>query len=295
MEAFVWDIDPEIFRIGSFGPRYYGLMFALGFLVSYKMLEKVWAAENRSLESLSSLLMHFMVGTILGARLGHCLFYDPVYFLSNPLEILKIWKGGLASHGGTIGVMVAVWIYAKKNLDQPYGWLADRLAIVIPFGSGCIRVGNFFNSEILGKPTDLPFAVIFKKHDMIPRHPAMLYEAFCYFAIFAFVGYRYKKHGKDLRPGSQIGIILMAIFTARFFLEFVKENQVRFEDAMFLNMGQLLSIPFVIAGYLLYSGKYRRFMPSGYGFLEDGGALDNLIKKKDTKGQKPKKKKKKRK
>lgn len=264
MEYLVWDINPEIFKIGQFGPRYYGLMFALGFIVSFKIAERIWQKEHKDVESVSSLLVHVMVGTILGARLGHCLFYDPAYYLSNPLEILYIWKGGLASHGGTLGVIIAVWIYAKKNPDQPYGWLADRLATVFPFGAGCIRVGNFFNSEILGKPSEVPWAVIFKRHDLIPRHPAMLYEALAYFILFILLSWRYFKGKSPIRPGSQIGLMMIWIFTCRFFLEFFKENQVRFEDGMALNMGQILSIPFVLAGILLYTGQYRKFLPSGY-------------------------------
>lgn len=262
---FVWNIDPEIFTIGSFGPRYYGLMFALGFLISYKIVEVIWKAESRSVESVSSLLAHMMVGTIIGARLGHCLFYDPSYFLSHPLEILKIWKGGLASHGGTLGVMLSVYIYSRKQKDQPYGWIADRLATVIPLGSAFIRLGNFFNSEIIGTPSDLPWAIVFQRVDNIPRHPAMLYESFSYFLLFAITMFRYfKMDGKNMRPGSQIGFVLTGIFTARILLETVKENQVGFENGMILNMGQILSIPFVIAGILLMTGVYRRFMPSGY-------------------------------
>ncbi len=265
MEHFVWNIDPEIFRIGSFGPRYYGLMFALGFLISYRIAEIIWVREGRSKESLSSLLVHMMVGTIVGARLGHCLFYDPVFFLTNPIEILKIWQGGLASHGGTIGVMIACWIYSRKQDDQPYGWIADRIATVIPLGSGFIRLGNFFNSEILGKPSDLPWAIVFERIDKVPRHPAMLYEALSYFVLFGLVMFRYfKMDGKNMRPGSQIGFMLVWIFTSRILIEFVKENQVAFEDQMLFNMGQLLSVPFVIVGLLLATGVYMRFMPSGY-------------------------------
>lgn len=265
MEHFVWDIDPEIFKLGAFAPRYYGLMFATGFLLSYKIIEVIWRREGRDVESVSSLLVHMMVGTIIGARLGHCLFYDPAYFLANPLEILKIWNGGLASHGGTIGVMIAVWLYCRKNPSQPYGWLADRLATVIPLGSAFIRIGNFFNSEILGHPSDVPWAIVFKRIDNVPRHPAMLYEAGCYLLLFVIVCTRYFKFdGKNMRPGTQIGIVLTGIFTARIFLETVKENQVAFEDGMILNMGQILSIPFVIIGLLLWTGLYQKFMPTGY-------------------------------
>lgn len=291
MEHFVWDINPEIFTIGSFGPRYYGLMFAIGFLVSYRIVEVIWKREGKSVESVSSLLVHVMVGTIVGARLGHCLFYDPGYYLSNPLEILYVWKGGLASHGGTMGVMVAVFLYCKKNPDQPYGWLADRLATTIPFGAACIRIGNFFNSEILGRPSDVPWAVVFKRIDNIPRHPAMLYEALSYLILFSILMLRYFK-GPQIKPGSQIGLLLIWIFSSRIFLEFFKENQVAFEEGMILNMGQILSIPFVIVGVLLFTGAYQRFLPSGYDIkpATDGASGNSSSGSNGSKSQKKKRK-----
>ena len=275
MDYFIWNFDPEIFRVGSFGPRYYGLMFAMGFLVCYKVCEIIWKREKHDEELLSPLLVHLMLGTIIGARLGHCLFYDPVYYLSNPLRILKIWEGGLASHGGTLGCIISVWLFCRKHPNEPYGWIADRLATAIPFCAACIRIGNFFNSEIVGKATTVPWAIIFTRWDQAqklpptPRHPAMLYEAASYLILFAILMFRYFISKKPIKPGSQIGLMMIWIFGSRIFLEGFKENQKAFEDGLLLNMGQILSIPFVVAGVLLFTGLYRRWLPSGYAHLEN--------------------------
>lgn len=269
MGHLVWDFSPEIFKIGSFAPRWYGLMFAIGFMVGYSLMQKVFRIEGKNEEDLSSLLMHLMLGTIIGARLGHCLFYEPDYYLSNPLEILFVWRGGLASHGGTIGVLFSVWLYKLKHPDQGYIWLADRLAIGVAFTAGCIRVGNFFNSEILGKPSDVPWAMIFTAAgDNTPRHPAMLYEALSYFLLFAILFWMYFKTKAPQIKGRMIGLMLGGIFLARFLIEFVKENQVPFENELPLNMGQLLSIPFILLGALAYSGKLVEWFPwldTGFG------------------------------
>jgi prolipoprotein diacylglyceryl transferase len=262
MDAFVWDIDPEIFRFYFFAPRYYGLLFAIGFLVGYQIMKKIFLEEGRSEEDLSSLLLHLMLGTIIGARLGHCLFYQPEYYLRNPLEILMIWKGGLASHGGSIGVLFAVWLYKRKHPDQPYIWLADRLSIGVAFTAACIRLGNFFNSEIIGTPTDLPWAVVFARIDSIPRHPAMLYESLSYLTLFGVLWFLYRRQGPNIQPGRLIGLMLVWVFGSRFFIEFVKENQVPFEERMLLNMGQWLSIPFVLLGLILLSGLYAQWFPA---------------------------------
>ncbi|MGE0172208.1 MAG: prolipoprotein diacylglyceryl transferase [Oligoflexales bacterium] len=261
MDYFAWNFDPEIFRLqlGSFtlAPRYYGLMFAMGFLIGYQLLEKVYRKEGKNIESLSSLLGHMLVGTIVGARLGHCLFYEPGYYLSHPLEILAIWKGGLASHGGTLGILISVYFYTRKHRDQPYIWVADRLAPAIALTAAFIRIGNFFNSEIIGKPATVPWAVIFERIDAVPRHPAMLYESLSYLILFVITSLQYWKFNAARTPGRIIGFFFMWVFGSRILIEFVKENQVDFENAMALNMGQLLSIPFVIAGYLLFAGKIK--------------------------------------
>jgi phosphatidylglycerol:prolipoprotein diacylglycerol transferase len=262
MQHFIWDFSPEIFKLGAFAPRYYGLMFAIGFMVGYTITQKIFLKEGRPEEDLSSLLFHIMVGTIVGARVGHCLFYEPDYYLSHPLEILFVWRGGLASHGGTIGVLIALYLYRRKHLDQGYIWLADRLSIGTAFTAACIRIGNFFNSEILGKASDVPWAIIFAANgDNIPRHPAMLYEAAAYLVLFFILLWMYWKTNASQVKGRMIGLMLAWIYVARFFIEFVKENQVPFENGMPLNMGQLLSIPFIIIGLLLFSGKLVEWMP----------------------------------
>ncbi len=262
MSHLVWDFSPSIFEFHGFAPRYYGLMFAIGFMVGYNITARIFNKEGRNEEDLSSLLFHIMVGTIVGARLGHCLFYEPDYYLSHPLEILFVWRGGLASHGGTIGVLVALWLYKRKHPDQGYIWLADRLAIGTAFTACCIRIGNFFNSEILGKPSDLPWAIIFAANgDNTPRHPAMLYESLAYLVLFGVLMWMYWKTDAGKVRGRLIGTMLAWIYTARFFIEFVKENQVPFENGMVLNMGQLLSIPFVIIGILLATGQLVRWLP----------------------------------
>lgn len=260
MEHFVWNINPEIFRIGSFGPRYYGLLFACGFMVGYQIMRKIFLIEGHKEEDLSSLLFHMMMGTIIGARLGHCLFYEPEYYLSNPLQILMIWKGGLASHGGTIGVLLACYLYKRHHPDQGYLWLADRLSIGTAFTAACIRLGNFFNSEILGKPTDAPWAIIFSRVDQQPRHPSMLYESATYLVLFFILLALYFRQKEKLRPGLLLGTLLTWVFTARVFIEMTKENQVAFENDMLLNMGQLLSFPFILIGLLLATGLYRNII-----------------------------------
>ncbi len=261
MEHLIWDFQPEIFKLGSFAPRWYGLMFAIGFMVGYSVMAKIFVKEGRNEEDLSSLLFHVMLGTIIGARLGHCLFYEPEYYLSHPLEMLFVWKGGLASHGGTLGVIIAVWLYKRHHTDQGYVWLADRLSIAIAFTAGCIRVGNFFNSEILGKPSDLPWAIVFKTvGETVPRHPAMLYESVSYFILSGLLYWLYKKTEGKVR-GQMIGLMFVWIFTARFFIEFVKENQVPFENELPLNMGQILSVPFIILGMVAFSGKLLQWLP----------------------------------
>ncbi|NRA68430.1 MAG: prolipoprotein diacylglyceryl transferase [Pseudobacteriovorax sp.] len=262
MEHFVWNVDPEFVKWGFFTPRYYGLLFGLGFFVGYQIMRNIFRKEGHNEEELQSLLTYMVVGTIVGARLGHVLFYQPDYYLSNPLEILKMWKGGLASHGGTIGVLLACYLFRKKQPQHSYLWLADRLAITTAFVAGCIRTGNFFNSEILGKPWDGPWAIIFARVDNIARHPAMLYEAAAYFTLFVVLLLIYRKLKEKTPQGLLLGILLTWVFASRFVIEFFKENQVDFEAGMTLNMGQTLSIPFVVIGILFITGKIQIWVPS---------------------------------
>lgn len=256
-----WNVDPVIYWItDTFPLKYYGLFFMAGILLAFHIEKRIFAKENIPIEKLDKLFIYVVVGILLGARLGHCLFYDPSYYFANPLEILlpikKIGDSyqfigfqGLASHGGTIGVLVAIGIYCKKYKMNFLGVL-DKIAIVSTLVATFIRLGNFMNSEIYGKPTNGNWGVIFQRDDLIPRHPTQLYEAFSYLLIFGVLMLIYKNK-KEKPNGLILGVALVLIFFARFIIEFFKENQVGFEDGMTLNMGQILSIPFIITGLFL--------------------------------------------
>jgi prolipoprotein diacylglyceryl transferase len=187
LSYFVWNVDPEIFQVGPFAPRWYGLLFASGFVLGYLIMLQIYRNERRPEENLSSLFLYIFLGTLIGARLGHVLFYQPDYYLSRPWEILMIWQGGLASHGGFIGVLIALYFYLRQYNEMSVLELSDRLVIATLPAAGLIRIGNFFNSEILGVPTNLPWAVVFLRVDDIPRHPAMLYEALAYLLVFVLL------------------------------------------------------------------------------------------------------------
>jgi prolipoprotein diacylglyceryl transferase len=247
----VWKVDPEIFQLGPIAPRWYGLFFALGFVAGYFVLLRIYRNEKRQEENLSDLFVYVFLGTLIGARLGHVLFYQPDYYLPRPWEILMIWQGGLASHGGFTGVLIALYLYLKKHREMSFLELADRMAIAVMPAAGFIRLGNFFNSEILGVPTDLPWAIVFMKVDPIPRHPAMLYESLSYMLGFAAVYVAYWKTHIIKAPGCVLGVVLVFSFAARFLIEFAKEEQVWFEQGMLLNLGQLLSVPFIVIGLIL--------------------------------------------
>jgi prolipoprotein diacylglyceryl transferase len=261
-EIIKWNLDPVIYWItDSFPLKYYGLLFITGILLAHYVEKRIYIKENIPLENLEKLFIYIVFGTILGARLGHCLFYDPAYYFQNPIEILlpikKIGDSykfigfqGLASHGGTIGVLIAIGIYCKKYKIN-FLWVLDRIAIVAPIAAVFIRLGNFMNSEIYGKPTDGNWGVIFQRDDLIPRHPTQLYEAFSYLFIFAILMLIYMKGIKEKSNGLILGVFLVLLFSARFIIEFFKENQVGFENSMAINMGQILSIPFIIIGLIL--------------------------------------------
>jgi phosphatidylglycerol---prolipoprotein diacylglyceryl transferase len=253
MHHLVWNMAPDIVQFGPLRIRWYGLFFALAFLSGYLIMAQIYRREGRSLENLSDLFAYLFFGTIIGARLGHVLLYQPDYYLKHPWEILMIWQGGLASHGGFAGVMIAVFLYLKRYRDMSFLQLADRLAIPCLLAATLIRIGNFFNSEILGTPSNLPWAIVFVRVDNIPRHPAMLYEAGAYLLAFCALYVAYWKTTVIEFHGRILGITLVICFIARFMIEFVKENQAPFEEHLVLNMGQLLSIPFIVAGaYLIY-------------------------------------------
>ena len=249
ISSIFWNVSPEIMKLGPFSLRWYGLLFASGFVLGYLILTKIYKLEKKPLADLEQLSIYVILGTVIGARLGHCLFYDPVYYLSHPIEIIKVWEGGLASHGAAIGILISIYLITKKQKDKTMLWILDRLVIVVALGGALIRLGNLFNSEIIGRPADVPWAFIFARVDDIPRHPAQLYESFFYLITFVVLYFTYMKTNKKLLPGYLFGLALVMIFGFRFFVEFIKENQSPFEQGMILDMGQLLSIPFVIAGF----------------------------------------------
>ena len=258
IEFISWKASPEIFSIGNHGIRWYGLMFAVAFFTGYLIFKRFLRADKLTSEMVDSLLVHIAIGTIVGARLGHCFFYEPDYYLKNPLEILKIWKGGLASHGWAIGILLALWLYYRKY-KIPFLWLMDRIVIVVALACAFIRIGNFFNSEIYGLPTSLPWGVEFVRNTLydsttgallptVARHPTQLYEALSYFLIFIASFVFYRKRNMEIRDGFIFSVFMIALFSARFLIEFVKNDQVAFEAGLSFNMGQLLSLPFIFAG-----------------------------------------------
>lgn len=258
MNAYIiWDVSPILLKLGSLEIRWYGLLLAGGFFLSYLTLGKIFKKEGLSQEFLDKFAFSTVIWTVVGLRLGHVLFYEPEYYFARPLEILMVWQGGLASHGAVIGIISFVLYFTYKN-KVPVLWLFDRLAAVIPIAAGLVRIGNLMNSEIYGTPTDLPWAFVFVRDDMLPRHPSQIYEALVYLSLFVFFLWYYKKLEGKIPAGRFTGIILAVIFTARFFIEFVKDVQVDFEANMMLNMGQWLSIPFMIIGAALWIYSYKK-------------------------------------
>jgi phosphatidylglycerol---prolipoprotein diacylglyceryl transferase len=244
-----WDVNPEIFSIGFLSVRWYGLMFALSFILGYHMVEKTFKADKENLKWVESLLVYIVVGTIVGARLGHVFFYDWDYYSQNPFEIIKVWRGGLASHGGVIGIFIALLIFSKKVTHRNVFWTIDRVMIPTALASMFIRLGNLFNSEIYGVETTLPWGFIFERNgEVLPKHPTQLYEALAYFLTFLILRAIHRKTDAMKKTGMISGIFFILVFSARFFIEFIKEDQEAFEASMALNMGQWLSIPFVLAG-----------------------------------------------
>jgi prolipoprotein diacylglyceryl transferase len=243
-----WDPNPEIFRIGPIAIRWYGLLFASSFLVGYFIMRKMFRNEGIGDEVLDRLTIYMAVGTIIGARLGHCFFYEPKYYIQHPLEILQVWHGGLASHGAAIGIPLSVLIFAIRE-RRGFFWTMDRIAIVVALSGFFIRTGNLMNSEIYGVETSLPWGFVFlRNNELVPKHPTQIYEGLAYLMIFLLLLWMYWRKKGDVYRGLLISIFLVLVFTARFFIEFVKEVQVPWEAKMPLNMGQILSIPLVLIG-----------------------------------------------
>ncbi len=284
----LWNPDVVAFGLGPVEVRWYSLLWCIGLFAVYQLMHYLFKEQKLGEDKFEPMFLYCFLGILIGARLGHCLFYEPGYYLSHPMEMIlpmrKFPDGewhftgyeGLASHGGTLGLMIAIVLYSrsvKLNLMH----VLDNVAIVTPICACAIRLGNLMNSEIIGSPTDVPWAFVFERVDMLPRHPGQLYEALCY-AMFFFIGWfiyrlslkketieRYTSNATkplvDIRVGSgfYFGLCLFLIFFSRIFIELIKENQVDFESGMMFNMGQLLSVPFVVLGlYCMFGGKYCR-------------------------------------
>ncbi|MDD6130849.1 MAG: prolipoprotein diacylglyceryl transferase [Prevotellaceae bacterium] len=276
MLSIIWNPDVVAIDLGFIAIRWYSLCWALGLLAVYILMHRLFRQQRLSEEQFEPMFMYCFIGILAGARLGHCLFYEPGYFLNHPVEMLlpiretmnpERWTAwltwvptgnpkthwavtgyeGLASHGGTLGLMAALCLYARK-VKLPLLHVLDNVGIVTPVCAFAIRMGNLMNSEIIGRPTDVPWAFIFTRVDMLPRHPGQLYEALCYAAFFFVGGWLYRRFPKRVGTGYFFGLCLLLIFSSRILIEYTKENQEAFENGMLLNMGQLLSIPFVVLG-----------------------------------------------
>ena len=255
-----WNPSPEIFKIGPVAIRYYSLMFIIAFMLGLHLMKKIFIKDNISLDKLDSILIYVVVATLLGARIGHFLFYDPSFLIEKPLEVILPFQfspfkftgfAGLASHGAVIGVIIAMFIWSRKILKKPVLFILDRITVPVAIGGMFVRLGNLMNSEIIGKPTESDFGFVFKRlGEDFPRHPAQLYEAVCYLIIFVIVWYLYWKTDKKQQQGYIFGLFFVLLFSARFVVEFFKKAQVEGrEDWVFgLNTGQVLSIPFILIG-----------------------------------------------
>lgn len=261
-----WKFNPVFFSVGSFDIRYYGLMWALAILIGAKFFDNFCKREGLPPSVSESIFWYGTLATILGARLGHCLFYEPMNYLSRPWAIITEFRdGGLASHGAAVGLLIGLWLFSRRQ-KLPYIWSLDRIMIPVGIGGAVVRLGNLFNSEIVGCPTTLPWGFRFLRNypnlpvDAVPvQHPTQIYEALCYLVTFIVLCWLY--YGKDYgrrRPGILFGVGLIGVFLTRFFIEFIKEEQESFEQGMILDMGQLLSIPFIVLGiYMIWRGLSR--------------------------------------
>ena len=262
-----WNPAPEIFKIGSFAVRYYSLMFVIAFMLGLHLMKKIFIEEKIPLEKLDSMFIYVVIATLLGARIGHFLFYDPQFLLEKPLEVFLPFRfspkfeftgfAGLASHGAAIGIIISLYIFSRKVLKKPLLYILDRVVVVASIGGAFVRLGNLMNSEIIGKPTNSDYGFIFRRlGEDFPRHPAQLYEAFSYVVIFAILWFVYWKTNKKEKFGYLFGLYFVLMWSARFVVEFFKEAQVDERASWVLNTGQWLSIPLILVGvYLMFRKK----------------------------------------
>lgn len=287
MLAFVtWNADPVLFSLGFLTVRWYGLAFAVGFIVGYSVVARMFRHEGAPERWLGILLTYVVVATIVGSRLGHVLFYEWDYYSQHPGEILKIWNGGLASHGGTIANIIAVFLFSWLVAHKPASWTFDKLVIPIAFVGGLIRLGNLMNSEIYGGYTDLPWGFVFARNgETMPAHPTQIYEALCYFALFGLLMWMYWKRNAEERPWLITGVFFIGIFLPRFLIEYIKNVQVQSEYRMIaeygMNMGQMLSLPFIVLGvvlvaWALYNPRQHWSFPGKYAEELDAGGKNRM-------------------
>ena len=278
----VWDANPVLFSIDAFNLfgfqfpqfeiRWYGLLFAAGFLIGMQIMTRIFRKEGKPQEDLDALLIYMVISTVLGARIGHYLFYEPEVLFRNPLEVILPPYRGLASHGATIGILTALWLYSRRKSSrltgQTFLWTTDRIVIAVALAGACIRLGNLMNHEIVGLPTTVPWGFIFKYNNEfpvgVPRHPAQLYEALSCLTLFSILLAMWNRMREKTPRGLLLGIFLIWIFGLRFLFEYLKENQVAFENTLPLNMGQILSIPAVLVGiyFVWHSRRTPLPMPS---------------------------------
>ena len=270
VESIIWNVDPILVELGPLQIRWYGLMWGIGFILAYEMVSRMFKKDGYPDEWADKLFMYSIISTVLGARLGHCLFYEWDYYGANLLEILKIWKGGLASHGGVFAIILALVFYSKKVTRKNVWWLFDRLIPAVAVVCACIRFGNLMNSEIFGFPTDMPWGFEFvrsREWQMLYNvdgaaqacHPTQIYEMMYCITAFIVSWVMYHKYGAQKRIGLITGVSLLIFFGARFGLEFMKNPQVAEETSMPLNIGQLLSIPLILLGlYLIFTSGKRK-------------------------------------
>ena len=278
-----WNVDPVAFSLGALQVRYYGVLLVAGFVCAYYVLRAIFRREQLPQTLLDSLAFTTAISTIIGLRFGHCLFYQPDYYLAHPWEIIWPFSNGrftgfqgLASHGGAVGILLGLLWWSRKH-RQSFLWTMERIVIIVPLAGAFVRIGNLMNSEIYGDVTTVPWGFIFQhNHETLPKHPTQIYEALAYLAIFFFMWFLYTKKLPKLKPGTLFGIFLILLFGIRFIIEFIKEPQVGFEETMALNMGQLLSLPFIAAGIAMVIWSQQR-KQSAVGSVQS--AEKNKIKK----------------
>ncbi|WP_425424909.1 prolipoprotein diacylglyceryl transferase [Shewanella insulae] len=248
-------MDPVLVSFMGLTIHWYGVLFATAIFAGFQVMKSIYVREGLDVESLDNLLIYCVIGIVVGARLAHVLFYDPSYYFAHPAKILAIWEGGLASHGGGLGAILALYYYHRK-MKLPFLFLLDRLAIATAIFGFFVRMANFVNSEILGVPSDKPWAIVFERVDMLPRHPAQLYEALAYLAIFIALWIIYKTTEMKQKQGALFGLFLVWVFSARFLIEFVKVKQAAYAQDWTMSAGQMLSIPFLLVGAFLLVKPY---------------------------------------